>query len=87
MPNHQSSLKQSKTQIAPLEKEYREFKTNTSLKIPEELDDLEYLYTSEPIPYAADIVNIHQMYGVKVIGGCCESDERHIEEIAKLLIA
>ncbi|MCP3926588.1 MAG: homocysteine S-methyltransferase family protein [Desulfobacterales bacterium] len=33
------------------------------------------------------MINIHKKYSVKLIGGCCLSDERHIEEIAKLLIS
>jgi homocysteine S-methyltransferase len=58
---------------------------NTSPKTPEELDGLDYLDTTEPKPYASDIISIHNECGIKLIGGCCGSNVRHIEEIAKSL--
>ena len=56
---------------------------NTSLKSPEELDGLEYLDTSEPTEFAESILALHTQFGLKILGGCCGTDERHIEEIAK----
>ena len=55
---------------------------NTSLKSPEELDGLEYLDTSEPTEFAESMLALHTQFGLKILGGCCGTDERHIEEIA-----
>ena len=56
---------------------------NTSEKSPEELDGLGYLDTSEPEEFAESMLALHTQFGLKIIGGCCGTDERHIEEIAK----
>ena len=58
---------------------------NTSAKSPEELDGLEYLETTEPKEFAESIVSLHTQFGLKILGGCCGTDHRHIEEIAKLI--
>ena len=56
---------------------------NTSLKSPEELDGLDHLDTSEPKEFAESMVTLLTRFGLKIIGGCCGTDHRHIEEIAK----
>ncbi len=56
---------------------------NTSEKNPEELDGLGYLDTSEPEEFAESMLALHTQFGLKIIGGCCGTDHRHIEEIAK----
>ncbi|MBW2409401.1 MAG: homocysteine S-methyltransferase family protein [Deltaproteobacteria bacterium] len=58
---------------------------NTSEKSPEELDGLGYLDTSEPEEFAESMLALHTHFGLKIIGGCCGTDHRHIEEIAKRL--
>lgn len=61
------------------------FQANTSAKSPEELDNLGYLDTTEPAPFAEMLMKIHQKFGTRVLGGCCGTDERHIEKIAEQL--
>ena len=61
------------------------FQANTSVKSPEELDELSYLDTSDPGEFADLMISLHNRFGIKVLGGCCGSDERHITEIAKRL--
>jgi len=61
------------------------FQGNTSTKSPEELDNLDYVDTTEPEEFAKLILNIHNQFGIKLLGGCCGSDARHIKQIAKLL--
>lgn len=58
------------------------FQANTSAKTPEELENLSYLDTTEPKPYAKQMIDLYQTTGLKLIGGCCGSDCTHIEEIA-----
>lgn len=59
------------------------FQANTSSKSPEDLDGLDYLDTSEPKEFAEFMVSLHRQFSLKIIGGCCGTDHRHIEEIAK----
>lgn len=56
---------------------------NTSSKSPEELDGLDYLDTVDPTQFAESMVALHTQFGLKIMGGCCGTDQRHIEEIAK----
>ena len=61
------------------------FQANTSAKSPEELDKLNYLDTTEPDLFAKMMLEIHQAYGTRVMGGCCGTDDSHIEKIAEQL--
>ena len=58
---------------------------NTSTKSPEELDGLTYLDSSEPDEFAELITSLHKQFGIKIIGGCCGTDHRHIDAIAELI--
>ena len=58
------------------------FQANTSSKSPEELDGLDYLDTTAPAEFAESMLAIHQNFGIQILGGCCGTDHRHIEEIA-----
>jgi homocysteine S-methyltransferase len=56
---------------------------NTSCRAPEELDGLSFLDTEEPRAFAAAMLGLSRRYGARVLGGCCGTDERHIEWIAR----
>jgi len=56
---------------------------NTSSRSPEELDGLEQLDGSDPDKFAEEILDLHHQFGIKVIGGCCGTDHRHIKAIAE----
>lgn len=56
---------------------------NTSEKSPEELDNLSYLDTSEPVEFGTMIARLYRDFGLKILGGCCGSDAEHIKEIAR----
>ncbi|MBN2391125.1 MAG: homocysteine S-methyltransferase family protein [Anaerolineae bacterium] len=58
---------------------------NTSAKSPEELDGAASLDSEAPAPFAAAMLDIRRQFGAKVLGGCCGSDERHIEAIAAMI--
>lgn len=58
---------------------------NTSWKRPEELDLLEQLDVQEPLCFAREMAQLYDLYGLKIFGGCCGSDNRHMEAIAKHL--
>lgn len=56
---------------------------NTSCRSPEELDTLAFLDTEEPQSFASAMLALHRHFGAKVLGGCCGTDECHIEWIAR----
>jgi homocysteine S-methyltransferase len=56
---------------------------NTSCRSPEELDNRAELEMEEPGAFAGAMVRLHERFGARVLGGCCGTDERHIECIAK----
>lgn len=56
---------------------------NASPLTPEELDDCCEILSSEPTELAEEIMKLHKHHGFQILGGCCGTDERHIEEIAK----
>ena len=43
----------------------------------------EEIEKDEPKEFAESVVSLHRQFGLKIIGGCCGTDHRHIEEIAK----
>lgn len=61
------------------------FQANTSSKSPEELDNLPYLDTTAPEPFAELMQQIHRTFGTRLLGGCCGTDNRHLEKVAALL--
>ncbi len=56
---------------------------NTSSKSPEELDGSLELDTEPPELFAASMASLHQELGMKVLGGCCGTDSRHIRALAE----
>ena len=61
------------------------FQANTSAKSPKELDNLSYLDTIPPEEFGSMMIALHKEFGIKVLGGCCGTDARHIAQIAKYL--
>ena len=61
------------------------FQANTSSKTPEELENLPYLDTTAPEPFAKLMQQVQRMFGTRILGGCCGTDNRHIEKVATLL--
>jgi homocysteine S-methyltransferase len=47
---------------------------------------LPYLDTDEPDAFAKAMTTLHTRFGIKILGGCCGTDERHIEAIAKQIV-
>ena len=58
---------------------------NTSELSPEELDGRESLDAEAPAGFAEKMVGLHRSLGIKLLGGCCGSDDSHIRKIAELL--
>lgn len=56
---------------------------NTSPRSPRELDDLPFLETEDPERLADAMIRLAQDFGLRILGGCCGTDEHHIEAIAE----
>jgi homocysteine S-methyltransferase len=57
---------------------------NTSARSHAELDGLTDLETEAPEVFAEAMYALHRDYGMKVLGGCCGTDARHIRALACL---
>ena len=57
---------------------------NTSAKSPEELAGLAHLDEAESSEeFAEAMLSIHRRFGIKILGGCCGTDDRHIRGLAE----
>jgi homocysteine S-methyltransferase len=63
-----------------------DFKANASRRPPEELEGLDHLEAESPERLADAIVALRDAYGLKVLGGCCGTDDRHIAALADRLL-
>ncbi|NVN99414.1 MAG: homocysteine S-methyltransferase family protein [Geobacteraceae bacterium] len=59
---------------------------NTAALTPEELDESDTLVEEEPVSFGASVAALHGELGLKVLGGCCGTDERHIRSLALQLV-
>lgn len=58
---------------------------NTAALSPEELDTSPELVEEEPMVFGRSVASLHGDLGMKLLGGCCGTDERHIEWLAREL--
>ncbi len=58
---------------------------NTAALSPEELDASPELVEEEPETFGRSVAALNSELGMKVLGGCCGTDERHIECLAREL--
>ncbi len=58
------------------------FKANTCALSPEELDGAVELHSEDPEVFAKELLAIYREYNLKVISGCCGTDDRHIRALA-----
>jgi homocysteine S-methyltransferase len=56
---------------------------NTSEKPPHELDAAAALQGAPAEPFAEALLELHHRYGMRILGGCCGTDQRHIEAVAR----
>jgi S-methylmethionine-dependent homocysteine/selenocysteine methylase len=59
---------------------------NTAALEPEALDNNENLIGEKPEAFGRDMAKLKDEYGLKLLGGCCGTDERHIQALADNLI-
>jgi homocysteine S-methyltransferase len=58
---------------------------NTAALTPEQLDDSDALVEEDPEVFGRDVAALHGEWGLKILGGCCGTDERHIRSLARRL--
>lgn len=56
---------------------------NTSARSPEELDNAVNLETEDPEIWAKKMVSLHKNFKIKVMGGCCGTNQYHIQALVK----
>jgi len=54
---------------------------NTSAKSPEELDNAPNLETADPQIWAKQMIALNNELGIKILGGCCGTDDGHIQAL------
>jgi homocysteine S-methyltransferase len=59
---------------------------NTSSKSPTELEGSEHLETEDPERFADSMLDLHQRFRLRILGGCCGTDARHIRALAARLV-
>ena len=59
---------------------------NTAALEPEALDDSEQLVEEDPQKFGKTVASLANELGMKILGGCCGTDERHIDQLAKRLV-
>ena len=60
---------------------------NTAALSPEELNESAELIEEAPKVFGNSVAALRAELGMKVLGGCCGTDERHIECLAKALLS
>ena len=86
---HPSVLYQALTrpfnQTVTVRERFHGIQGNTSPLPPEELDGCVDLKASDAGSWADSIIKLREITMLKVIGGCCGTDDTHMEELAKRL--
>jgi homocysteine S-methyltransferase len=59
---------------------------NTSRLSPEELDGAARLDTEEPEVFARELLAVRRRFGLRIVGGCCGTDARHMRGVAAGLV-
>jgi S-methylmethionine-dependent homocysteine/selenocysteine methylase len=64
-------------------KRFAGIQANTSALSYDELDESKELKTSDPVELAIEMIKLREISPFKIFGGCCGTDCRHMNEIAK----
>jgi homocysteine S-methyltransferase len=60
---------------------------NTAALNPEDLDESLALVEEDPEVFGRSLAGLQRDFGLKILGGCCGTDERHIRCLAAQLVA
>lgn len=62
---------------------FKGIQANAAELSPEELDNSSELKVSDPVSLAEGIEKLHKDFALKIYGGCCGTDDKYLNEIAK----
>jgi homocysteine S-methyltransferase len=62
-----------------------QIRVNASKKTHAELDNCDELDFGDPVELGKECLEMLHKYNLRILGGCCGADDRHIAEMAKLL--
>ncbi|MEG0611480.1 MAG: homocysteine S-methyltransferase family protein [Clostridium sp.] len=65
---------------------FRGIQANAACLSPEELDNCCELMSSSASSLAKSMMKLRKDFNFKIFGGCCGTDDKYIEEIAKILV-
>jgi homocysteine S-methyltransferase len=60
---------------------------NTAALSPEDLNDSTSLVEEDPEVFGQSVAGLQRELGLKILGGCCGTDDRHIRALAAQLAA
>ena len=66
-------------------KKFHSWQANTSTLMPEVLDDSDVLHETAPEELAAELIKLKDIMNISICGGCCGTDTKHVDAIAKKL--
>ncbi|MBC7961522.1 MAG: homocysteine S-methyltransferase family protein [Steroidobacteraceae bacterium] len=58
---------------------------NTAALSPEDLNDSTSLVEEDPETFGKSVAGLNRELGLKILGGCCGTDNRHIRSLAAQL--
>jgi methionine synthase I (cobalamin-dependent) len=86
-PTHaQTALQALRAAQSALVKRVRGLKANASPLASEDLDKLNYLAATVVQIWAQDELTCAREFNLAILGGCCSTDERYIEALAKAAV-
>ncbi|MBF0576820.1 homocysteine S-methyltransferase family protein [Dysgonomonas sp. GY617] len=78
-----SALEKEYNQTPLVKERFGGIQANTSSLSPEELDNSADLKCSDSIELTNEILKLNDFINLNIVGGCCGTDNTHIEQIAK----
>ena len=86
-PTHaQAALQALRAAQSALVKRVRGLKANASPLAPEDLEKLNHLAATDVQIWARDELTCAREFNLAILGGCCGTDERYIEALAKAAV-
>lgn len=82
-----AALSQGFNRTALVQTRFLGIQANTSPLSYAELDNSADLKASAPEPFAADMLALLKVSRIRIFGGCCGTDGRHMEQVARRLAA
>lgn len=76
------ALSQDFNKTALVKQRFHGIQANTSALPPEQLDNSKDIKTSDCFELAQTMSNLNELITLKIVGGCCGTDNAHIEAIA-----